>query len=72
MAADIDDVFGAPPRKAATSHEIGQSLDSLSLHEIAERITMLQDEITRLEDARRAKEASASAANTFFKMKGPA
>ena len=70
MAADSDEVFGAPTRKAATSHEIGQSLDDLSLQEIDERITMLQAEITRLEEARRAKQASASAATAFFKVKG--
>jgi uncharacterized small protein (DUF1192 family) len=71
MAADIDDVFGAPPRKAVTSHEIGQNLDDLSLQEIDERIAVLQAEIARLDEARSAKQASASAANAFFKAKGP-
>jgi uncharacterized small protein (DUF1192 family) len=68
MARDNDEVFGAPPRKVASSHEIGQSLDDLSVHEIDERITILQAEITRLEEAKRAKEASASAAAAFFKL----
>jgi uncharacterized small protein (DUF1192 family) len=71
MTADNDEIFGAPPRKAATSHEIGQSLDALSVQEIDERIATLQAEITRLEEARRAKQASASAATAFFKVKGP-
>jgi uncharacterized small protein (DUF1192 family) len=71
MAAGNDEVFGAQPRKAATSHEIGQSLDDLSLQEIDEHITILQAEITRLEEARRVKQASASAATAFFKVKGP-
>jgi uncharacterized small protein (DUF1192 family) len=70
MAADSDEVCGAPTRKATTSHEIGQSLDDLSLQEIDERITILQAEITRLEEVRRAKQASASAATAFFKVKG--
>ncbi|HUB64589.1 MAG TPA: DUF1192 domain-containing protein [Methylocella sp.] len=71
MAADDEEVFGAPRRKAAPSHEIGQSLDDLSLQDIDERITILQAEITRLMEAKRAKQASASAASAFFKGKGP-
>jgi len=68
MAGDNDEIFGVPPRKAASSHEIGQSLDDLSVQEIAERITTLQAEITRLEEARRAKQTSLSAAAAFFKF----
>ena len=78
LAGDNDEIFGAPPRKAASSHEIGQSLDDLSVQEINERITALRAEIneritalraeiTRLE-ARRAKQASLSAAAAFFKF----
>ena len=70
MAGDNDEIFGAPPRKAA-SHEIGQSLDDLSAQEIIERITILQAEITRLEEARRAKQASLSTAAAFFKFDEP-
>jgi uncharacterized small protein (DUF1192 family) len=51
MARDNDEIFAAPPRKPPSSHEIGQSLDELSVQEIAERITTLQAEITRLEEA---------------------
>jgi hypothetical protein len=40
LAGDNDEIFGAPPRKAASSHEIGQSLDDLSVQEIDERITL--------------------------------
>jgi uncharacterized small protein (DUF1192 family) len=68
MARDNDEVFGAPPRKPASPHEIGQNLDDLSIHEIDERIRILQVEITRLEEARRAKQASANAAVAFFKL----
>ena len=67
MAGDHDEIFGAPPRKEV-AHGIGQILDDLSVQEIDERITALQAEITRLEDARRAKQASLSAAAAFFKI----
>ena len=43
-------------------------LDDLSVQEIDERITTLQAEITRLEEARRAKQTSLSAATAFFKF----
>lgn len=69
MAREDDEIFGAPPRKKAAAHEVGQSLDELSAQEIGERIAILQAEIARLEAARRAKEASRSAAHAFF---GPA
>lgn len=69
MAQEDDEIFGAPPRKKAAAHEVGQSLDDLSAQEIGERIAILQAEIARLEAARRAKEASRSAADAFF---GPA
>lgn len=65
---DLDDerIFGAPPRRT-TAHEIGQNLDDLSLHQIEERIALLKAEILRLEEARKAKEASLGAAAAFFK-----
>jgi uncharacterized small protein (DUF1192 family) len=64
-----DDERGAatPPRRPFT-HEIGQSLDALSVAEIGERIEMLQAEIARLEAARRFKQDSQVAAAAFFKL----
>ena len=53
MAADIDEIFGAPPRKVASSHEIGRVLDDLSVQELDERIAALKAEIARIEEARR-------------------
>jgi len=55
------------PRKKSAQHEIGQDLSALSLHELAERIALLQEEIARLEAARSAKASSMAAASAFFK-----
>ncbi len=66
MDAD-DEIFGARPQKTPT-HVIGQNLDDLSVHQIDERIELLKAEIERLEEARRAKEASRGAAAAFFKI----
>lgn len=71
MARDDDDIFGAPPRKPASRHEIGQSLDALSVQELDDRIAALRSEIERLEEARRAKQASASTAAAFFRPGKP-
>jgi uncharacterized small protein (DUF1192 family) len=68
MASDEEEIFGALPRKTASTHEIGQSLDELSVQELDERVAALQTEIRRLEEARRAKQASQSAAAAFFKL----
>jgi uncharacterized small protein (DUF1192 family) len=62
------DPFGEErPRPKPSSHEIGQDLSTLSVHELTERIAMLEAEIRRLEEMRRGKEASKAAADAFFK-----
>jgi uncharacterized small protein (DUF1192 family) len=48
-------------------HDIGQELALLSVAELDERVTLLKEEIARLEAARARKEASRNAADTFFK-----
>ena len=53
--------------KKKISHEMGQDLALLSVGELTERITLLKDEIGRLEAEIRRKQASKSAADTFFK-----
>ena len=63
---DEADPFGRAP-KAPPVHEIGQALDALSVAELAERIALLQGEISRLEAMRISKEASKRAADAFFK-----
>jgi len=53
------------PKKKA--HELGEDLSLLSVGELRERVEALTAEIARLEEAIRSKEASKSAADTFFK-----
>lgn len=59
-------IFGDEPRPTPP-HELGESLDGLSVHELDERIGMLRTEIARLEDERRAKGAASDAAEMAFK-----
>lgn len=54
------------PRKK-TVHEIGSDLSALSVHELEERITLLKDEIIRLEAAVEARGRTKNAAEGFFK-----
>lgn len=54
------------PKKKMT-HELGQELALLSVGELAERVGLLKDEITRLEAEMNRKRASKSAADMFFK-----
>jgi len=54
-----------PKKKVA--HEIGQDLTLLSAAELAERIGLLKDEITRLEADMARKQAIKSAADSIFK-----
>jgi uncharacterized small protein (DUF1192 family) len=61
-AMDEDD---RPKKKLA--HEIGQDLSLLSVEELGERISLLNDEVTRLQAALEKKRASRSAADQFFK-----
>jgi uncharacterized small protein (DUF1192 family) len=61
-AVDDDD----KPKKKL-SHEIGQDLTVLSAAELTDRITLLKDEIARLEADRARKQAVKSAADMFFK-----
>ena len=54
-----------PKKKIA--HEIGQDLTLLSVTELRERIELLKSEIARLEADIKSKQASRSAAESFFK-----
>jgi uncharacterized small protein (DUF1192 family) len=48
-------------------HEIGQDLTLLSVGELTERVTLLKEEIARIEADMKGKSASKSAAESFFK-----
>ena len=63
MAAIDDD--DKPKKKI--SHEIGQDLSLLSVEELAARVQLMHDEISRLEAHIAGKRASRSAADQFFK-----
>ncbi len=54
-----------PKKKVA--HEIGQDLALLSVEELSDRISLLDEEIARLRAAMEKKHASRSAADQFFK-----
>lgn len=61
-AVDDDD----RPKKKVT-HEIGQDLALLSVEELDARVTLLKEEITRLETDMVKKRATRAAADQFFK-----
>jgi uncharacterized small protein (DUF1192 family) len=61
-AIDPDDL----PKKKVV-HEMGQDLALLSVGELTERITLLKDEIGRLEAEMARKNATRSVADQFFK-----
>ena len=54
------------PKKKIT-HEIGQDLYLLSVKELEERITLLTEEIERLQAAIKSKQSSRGVADSFFK-----
>ena len=54
------------PKKKIT-HEIGQDLSLLSVEELAARVQLMHDEISRLEADMASKRALRSAADQFFK-----
>lgn len=49
-------------------HEVGMPLDALSIDELAHRIAILREEITRIEAAIETKNASRSAADAVFRF----
>jgi uncharacterized small protein (DUF1192 family) len=55
------------PRKKAPEVVLGEELSAMSAHELEARISALEAEIIRCRDAIRARLATKSAADTFFK-----
>jgi uncharacterized small protein (DUF1192 family) len=68
MIQEEDDPLALAMRKVVAAHEIGQSVEDLSLDEISVRIEILQREIERLVQMRKAKEDSRAVAAAFFKI----
>ncbi|HEY5218068.1 MAG TPA: DUF1192 domain-containing protein [Pseudolabrys sp.] len=63
MAAIDDD---DRPKKKVT-HEVGQDLSLLSVEELASRVQLLHDEVSRIEADIAQKRAKRAAADQFFK-----
>ncbi len=59
---ELDDTPKKPP-----SMVIGENLDSISVAELEQRIHVLQEEITRVRAEIAKKQASRSAADSFFR-----
>ena len=64
MAIDLDELA---PRKKKPEIVLGEDLSALSEHELAARIAALEAEIARARDAIKARSATKSAADAFFK-----
>lgn len=54
--------------KKPKGHEVGMSIDTMSVEELAERITLLEGEIARLKAAIDARDATRKAADAAFKL----
>ena len=61
---DPDDL---EPRKKLPEIVLGQDISTLSAHELEKRIARLEEEIARCRAAIREREATKSAAESFFK-----
>lgn len=55
------------PQKKPPTHEIGSDLSSLSVEDLGHRITLLQEEILRLQQEKERKAASRRAADSLFR-----
>ncbi len=64
MASDPDELL---PGKMVAEIVIGQELAALSEHELIARIAILESEIARSREAIKARQATKSAADAFFK-----
>ena len=61
---DLDDL---QPRKKLPEIVLGEDISALSAHELEKRIDRLEEEIARCADAIKARQATKSAAENFFK-----
>ena len=63
MVSDPDDL----PKKTKTEIVLGQDLSAMSEFELTARIAALESEIARAREAIKARQATKSAADAFFK-----
>jgi len=63
MVSDPDDL----PKRPKTEIVLGQDLSAMSEFELTARITALESEIARAREAIKARQATKSAADAFFK-----
>ena len=61
---DLDDL---QPRKKLPDIVLGEDISTLSAHELEKRIARLEEEIARCAEAVKARGATKSAAESFFK-----
>jgi uncharacterized small protein (DUF1192 family) len=64
MVSDPEELL---PKKKIAEIAIGQDLSAMSEHELVERIAILDGEIARCREAIKARQATKSAADAFFK-----
>ena len=64
MAIDLDELA---PRKPKRETVLGEDLSAFSAHELEARIVALEEEIVRSREALKARAATKSAADAFFK-----
>lgn len=60
-------LFDEEPVKKKLVHTLGEDLTTLSEDELAARVALLEAEIARLEEAKKARRATREAASAFFK-----
>jgi hypothetical protein len=70
MGGDDDEIFGASPRKAAPSREIGQGLEDLSVQEIDERIRDLAGRNHTAQGGAKSQISIGQHRRRFFKLEG--
>ena len=61
---DLDDLA---PRKKPPEIQLGEDISALSAHELQARIALLEEEVARCKAAIAARQATKSAAESFFK-----
>ena len=61
-------MFGDDEVKKPRGHEVGMSIDAMSVDELEQRISLLREEIVRLEHAIEQRRRSKSQADSLFRL----